>query len=151
METFRSFVLHQFGYASEAMYYLFRDELLARAEMGDAAAADALRGIPAEAPPGEYPFGEALAAADNPRVRETAFSAENPVLLEAVGVFYDLVDEARQDKASSPYAFTAEIMSYMAPGVYQQPGSEEAENQNVQELFQARESLLEECKFPGED
>ncbi len=148
VETFRSFSLYRHGYFNKTMVDLFRGELLARAEMGDAAAAGAVRGLPAEMPSGEYLFADALEAVDDPRVRETAFGAEGPVLLEAVGVFYDLVDEARQAEAPSSHAFMAEFLPYMSPSSFQQPGSDE---QPLDPGGQARESLLEECKHPGED
>ena len=148
VETFRSFSLYRHGYFNKTMVDLFREELLLRAEMGDVAAAGAVRGLPVEAPPGEYPFADALEAVDDPKVRGTAFEAEDPVLLEAVGVFYDLVDEARQDESPSPHAFTAEFLPYMSPSSFQQPGFEE---QSLEPGGQARESLLEECNFPGED
>ncbi len=150
METYRSFLLHWFGNRFETFADLYRGELIARAEMGDAAAAEAVRGMP-ELPPTEYPFADALAAVDDPRVRGLAFSAADPVLLEVVGVFYGLVDKYRQDETLSLYTFTAELWSYVSPGEYQQSGSEEPDNENMQALFQARQSLLEECKFPGED
>ena len=149
METYRSFLLRWFGDRFETFVDLYRAELIARAEMGDAAAAEAVRGMP-ELPPTEYPFDDALAAVDDPRVRGVAFSAADPVLLEVVGVFYGLVDKYRQDETLSLYTFTAELWSYMAPGEYQQSGSAEADNQDMQAL-QARQSLFEECKFPGED
>ncbi len=146
-ETSRSFSLYRFGYMHETLVDLFRGELLLRAEMGDVAAADAVRGLPSETPPGEYPFVDALEAVDDPRVRGTAFGAEDPVLLEAVEVFYDLVDEARQDESPSPHAFMAEFLPYLSPGSFQQPGSE---NQPLEPENQARESLLEECKHSSE-
>ena len=146
LETYRSFSLYQFGHMHETMLTLLRNELLLRAEMGNVAAADAVRVLPSEVPSGKYAFGEALAAADDPRVRATAFDAADPVLLEVVEVFYGLVDEHRQEEAANPYVFMAEFLPYM--GLYQQPGSEE---RVLEAEVQARQSLWEECKFPGED
>ncbi len=148
LETYRSFFLHWLGYTYETMVDLYREELLARAEMGDAAAADAVREMPLETPSGEYPFADALEAVGDSRVRGTAFKAEDPVLLDVVGVFYGLVDEVRQAGASSPYVFMAEFLPYISPGFFLQSGSED---QPLEPEGQARESLLEECRIPGED
>ena len=131
---------------------MYRGELLARAEMGDAAAADAVRGMPSETPSGEYLFADALEAVDDPGVRGTAFMAKDTVFLEVVGVFYDLVDEARRSESPSPHAFMGEFLPYISPSIFQQPGSEDqALEPGGQPGGQARESLLEECKYPGED
>ena len=148
-ETYRSYNLHLVGYLLETMFDLSREELLARAERGDAEDADAVRGMPSEPPSGEYPFADALMAADDPRVRGTAFEVADPVLLEAVEVFYDLVDNARQDEVPSPYAFMAEFLPYIGPGAFQRSFQQQpvSEYQALDPEEWARESLfIQECK-----
>ena len=143
-EVYRSHFLRSSRYFKATMFDLFVAELHVRVEMGVAEAADALRGVPAELPLREYPFADALEAVDDPRMRVTAFGAEDPVLLEAVGVFYDLVDEYRREEFPSPNAFMGEflpnIMPELAPGASSQPESDN----------QALEVFLKECKPSGE-
>ncbi len=142
-EVYRSEVLHSYRYFDAAIFDLLVAELRVRVEMGVAGAADALREVLAEAAPTEYPFAEALASVDDPRVRGTALSAEDPVLLEAVRVFYDLVDKYRQEETPSPYAFMGEflprIMPELAPSASSRPQAD----------VQALDAFLKECKPPG--
>ncbi len=142
-EVDRSDFLHTTGYFRATIFDLAVAELRARVEMGVAGAADALRGVPAEAPPSEYLFMAALEAVDDFRVRETAFGAEDPVLLEAVKFFYGLVDEYRREENPSPYAFMVEFLPYIKPEM-----APEASSQS-QADGQALEALLGECNPPG--
>ncbi len=143
-EVQRSHFLRSIGYYYAAIFDFYVAELRARVEMGMAGAADALRGVPAGAPPKEYPFVNALEAVDDPRVRGTAFGAEDPVLLEAVGVFYDLVDEYRRKENPSPHAFMGEFLSYMVPELASEASSRPEPDHQALEVF------LRECKPSGE-
>ena len=137
-ELNRSRGIHSYGYSHATIFDLAVAELRARVEMGMAGAEAALRGVPEEPPPTEYPFAEALAAVDDPRVRGTAFSAEDPVLLEAVRMFYNLVDEYRRKKTPSPNAFIVDLFEHILPTWV---GNQEQKPEN-----QALDALLEECE-----
>ncbi len=148
-EVSRSFSSVYLGRSSETfvdLYRVRREELVVRAEMGDAAAVDALRGIPSEAPLA-YPFAEAIEAVDDPRIRGAAFGAEDSVLLDAVGVFYGLVDEYRQAEIPSLYVFMVDLWDYIAPNLFWDPWRDEDQDKKPEN--QTLNALLEECEPPG--
>ncbi len=114
-EVGRSRWAYLFEYYYRTVFELYRDELIARAELGYAGAEVALPGIPEGPPIVEYPFVDALAAVDDPGLRRMALSADDPVLRGLVGDFYALVDEHRRRPDPSPHAFEGDWLPHYSP------------------------------------